>query len=60
MRIKFEGEARVSDEDVISALACEGYNSKEEIRENLEGAEFPVEIEGVRFRVSVTSAEIED
>ena len=60
MRIKFEGEATLTDQEVIAALDSEKYNSKEDIRENLEGAEFPVEIEGVRFMISISTAEIDD
>jgi hypothetical protein len=60
MRMKFEGEVTLSDQEVIAALDGDSYNSKEEIRENLEGAEFPVVIGGVRFMFSVTSAEIDE
>ena len=50
----------LTSEETIQALDSEGYNSLEDIRANLEGAEFFIEIEGVRYFMVVESAERRD
>ena len=57
MRIKIEAEATVVDQEFVDSLDSQ---SSELIRMSLEGSEFPVEIDGVRFMVNVTDAELED
>ncbi len=55
MVIKIEAEATVVDQELVDSLSKE---SDLLLRMSLEGAEFPVEIEGVRFMINVVNAEL--
>ena len=65
MRFKIEAEANLSDQKVIESLDSDATtdDKREEILANLEGclsgAEFPIEIEGVRFMINVTDAQVD-
>lgn len=61
MRIRIEADVDVPDREVIEAIEEQlAFKSREDLAQNIEGAEFKIDIEGITYRFNVTEAALED
>jgi len=59
MRVRIEGTIDISDDEVIIALEEKKIESRDDLRANIEGAEFSVVVDGVKWNVAIHEAEAE-
>jgi len=59
MRVRIEGTIDISDEEVIIALESKKFESRDDMRANIEGAEFSVVVDGVKWNLTIHDAEVE-